>query len=205
VVVGVLAFSAGPRVCAQAIDGIIIALPADDEFYINKVQVPRQELAAAVHASLRDFPEEKRVTYIKAAPDVRYGTVVSLINELKERGYSVGLLATKKQQNADIDRSDNPLNAGLAPATSETNKAGGNEGLIVTVTSGRGNKMLLRVNSKSVAVHQLKSTVDAILKSSAVKNVRLVAPPMMSYGAMVEIIDLIKAGGGRPIGLETTR
>ena len=206
VVFGVLAFSAGPRVCAQTTDAIVIALPADNEFYINKVPVPREELAAAVYSLLHELPVEKQFIYIKAAADVRYGTIVSLINELKDRGYSVGLLAdSKKHQDVDVDagrknRSDNQLGQAPAPATSETN-----ERLTVKVNSERGNKMLVHVNGKPVAIHQLTSMVNAILKASAVKNVRLVAPSMMSYGAIVEIIDLIKAGGGGPIGLEKTQ
>jgi biopolymer transport protein ExbD len=211
VVFSALGFLASQRVCAQTVDATIIALPTDNEFYLNKAQVPRQELAAAVYTLLRELPEEKRVVYIKAAADVKYGSVVSLINELKDNGYRVGLLTdAEKRQDVDVDagrrnRSDNQMSPGPAPATSETNKAAGNEGVTVAVSVGRGNKMRVRVNSKPVAINQLTSTVIGILKASAVKNVRLVAPPTMSYGVIVEIIDLIKASGGTPIELKTTQ
>lgn len=209
---GVLAISTNLPASAQTIEpsAVIIALPSDEEFYINKVKVPREGIAAAVYILLRDLPEEKRVIYIKAAADVKYGTVVGLVNELKDRGYSIGLVADKKKQpdaNADARRrnqSDNQPSQGVeVPASegSETSEAGESEKLTVTVRLGRGSKMQVRVGSKPVALHQLTSVVRANLKSRAVKNVRVVAPASSSYGAIVEIIDSIKSGGGGPIEL----
>src|SRR5262249_36904836 len=74
---------------------VIVSCPNDNEIYLGKRRIGRTELTREIDRMLRDLPQEKQVLYIKAAPDVSYSTIVSIMDDMDSFGYEkVGLIST---------------------------------------------------------------------------------------------------------------
>ena len=79
---------------------IVIAIPNDFEYYLGKKRVQKEQLAEEVDRMLEKIKNEQdRIVYIKSGVGVRYGEVVTVINELRKLGVDkIGLVADKKKK-----------------------------------------------------------------------------------------------------------
>src|SRR5687768_4526646 len=79
---------------------IVIAIPNDGEYYINKDRIAKDQLKDRVEKMLNNIKkEEDRVVYIKSGVGVSYGDVVTVINEVRALGIDkIGLVADKKKK-----------------------------------------------------------------------------------------------------------
>ena len=78
---------------------IVIAIPNDGEYYINKDRITKEQLKDRVEKMLNNIKkEEEKVVYIKSGVAVSYGDVVTVINEVRALGIDkIGLVADKKK------------------------------------------------------------------------------------------------------------
>jgi biopolymer transport protein TolR len=78
---------------------VVIAIPKDGEYYINKDRISKDQLKDRVEKMLNNIKkEEDKVVYIKSGIDVSYGDVVTVINEVRALGVDkIGLVADKKK------------------------------------------------------------------------------------------------------------
>jgi biopolymer transport protein TolR len=78
---------------------VVIAIPKDGEYYINKDKISKEQLKDRVEKMLNNIKkEEDKVVYIKSGIDVSYGDVVTVINEVRALGVDkIGLVADKKK------------------------------------------------------------------------------------------------------------
>ncbi|HYJ87767.1 MAG TPA: biopolymer transporter ExbD [Pyrinomonadaceae bacterium] len=78
---------------------IVIAIPNDGEYYINKDRISKEQLKDRVEKMLNNIKkEEEKVVYIKSGVAVSYGDVVTVINEVRALGIDkIGLVADKKK------------------------------------------------------------------------------------------------------------
>jgi biopolymer transport protein TolR len=78
---------------------IVIAIPNDGEYYINKDRIAKDQLKDRVEKMLNNITkEEDKVVYIKSGVGVSYGDVVTVINEVRALGIDkIGLVADKKK------------------------------------------------------------------------------------------------------------
>ena len=78
---------------------IVIAIPNDGEYYINKDRISKEQLKDRVEKMLANIKkEEEKVVYIKSGVGVSYGDVVTVINEVRALGIDkIGLVADKKK------------------------------------------------------------------------------------------------------------
>ncbi len=81
---------------------IVIAIPNDGEYYINKDRISKDQLKDRVEKMLNNVKkEEDKVVYIKSGTGVSYGDVVTVINEVRALGIDkIGLVADKKKGGA---------------------------------------------------------------------------------------------------------
>jgi biopolymer transport protein TolR len=76
----------------------VIAIPTDGEFYIGRDKVAMADIPARVRTILKDKPVPDQVVYIKSSLGVKYGTVVSVIDSIRDAGFDrIGLVAEKEK------------------------------------------------------------------------------------------------------------
>ncbi|MBA3805027.1 MAG: biopolymer transporter ExbD [Acidobacteria bacterium] len=185
-------------------DSVVVAVVSDDEIYVNKVRVARREVATEVDRRLSLIPEESRIVYIKAMPEVSYGTIVGIIEEVRARGYyRIGLVADKAQSQRGAD---------MAPArktkTSEGSArlgawAPGREEaqLTVTVEALRRGGLRVKVGKIRTPLRKIADSIRAHLRGKANKSVMIVAPGRIQYGSVKGVIDEAKKGGAEVVEL----
>jgi len=78
---------------------VVIAIPADGEYYLGKIRVDKDQLKEKVQKMLEAIKkEEDKIVYIKSGVGVSYGDVVTVINEVRALGVDkIGLVADKKK------------------------------------------------------------------------------------------------------------
>ena len=76
----------------------VVAIPSDGEFYIGREKVAQPDIPTRVRNLLKDKPAPDQVVYIKSGKLVKYGTVVSVIDSIREAGFDrIGLVAEKEK------------------------------------------------------------------------------------------------------------
>ena len=82
---------------------IVISIPNDGEYYLGKIKVSKEQLGDKVDQMLQKNTkkDEDRIVYIKSGVGVSYGDVVTVINEVRQKGVDkIGLVADKKKGGA---------------------------------------------------------------------------------------------------------
>ena len=76
----------------------VIAIPKEGEFYIGRDKVPVTDIPQRIKTILKDKPAPDQVVYIKSGQQVKYGTVVSVIDSIRDAGFDrIGLVAEKEK------------------------------------------------------------------------------------------------------------
>lgn len=71
---------------------MVLALPKDGEFFIGSDKVAQEDIPARIRNILKDHPGE--IVYIKSGKKVKYGTVVSVKDSIRDADFDrVGLVA----------------------------------------------------------------------------------------------------------------
>jgi biopolymer transport protein ExbD len=74
----------------------VVAIPKDNEFYIGRDKVAMADIPTRIRNILKDKPAPDQVVYIKQGKEVKYGTVVSVIDSIRDAGFDrIGLVAEK--------------------------------------------------------------------------------------------------------------
>lgn len=83
---------------------VVISIPEDNQFYLGRDEIPREDIVRRIETMLRDKPAEERIVYIKSGVGVSYGNVVELINMIRQAGVDqIGLVADKRKGPAEGD------------------------------------------------------------------------------------------------------
>ena len=79
---------------------VVIAIPQNGEFYVNKDRVTDLGvLADEVRERLSKRPPQDQIVYIKSGAGVDYGTVVQVVDKVREAGFDrIGLVADKEKE-----------------------------------------------------------------------------------------------------------
>jgi biopolymer transport protein TolR len=88
----------------------VVAIPTDGQYYLNRDKVNLTDLPDKVSALLKDKPTAERIVYIKGSDNVKYGTVVAVVDALRDGGFTaIGLVSKKqKEQAGEQDNSSAP-------------------------------------------------------------------------------------------------
>jgi biopolymer transport protein ExbD len=76
----------------------VVAIPNDGEFYIGRDKIAQTDIPTKIKLILKDKPVPDQVVYIKSGKLVKYGTVVAVIDSIREAGFDrIGLVAEKEK------------------------------------------------------------------------------------------------------------
>ncbi|MEJ7618127.1 MAG: biopolymer transporter ExbD [Pyrinomonadaceae bacterium] len=77
---------------------VVIAIPEDGSFYLGRDPIVKEDLTRVVESRLSGKTSNERIVYIKSGVGVSYGTVVEIINMIRQAGIDqIGLVADKKK------------------------------------------------------------------------------------------------------------
>ncbi|HEY6330696.1 MAG TPA: biopolymer transporter ExbD [Blastocatellia bacterium] len=76
----------------------VVAIPQNDQYYLNRERVNLTDLPDKVNAMLKDKPSAEHIVYIKATDTVKYGSVVAAVDALRDGGFTAIGLVTKKEK-----------------------------------------------------------------------------------------------------------
>jgi biopolymer transport protein ExbD/biopolymer transport protein TolR len=77
---------------------IVVAIPEDGQYYIDKSLIEKNDLKRMIENKLSGKQQSDRIVYIKSGVGVSYGTVVEIINTIRQAGVDqIGLVADKKK------------------------------------------------------------------------------------------------------------
>ena len=80
---------------------VVISIPNDGEYYIGKEKIAKEELGQRIDKMMKSKTEAERIVYIKSGVGVQYGSVVEIINVVRQAGIDkIGLVADKKKGGA---------------------------------------------------------------------------------------------------------
>jgi biopolymer transport protein TolR len=77
---------------------VVVAIPNDGEFYIGRDKVAQTDIPKTVQKLLKDKPPNEQIVYVKSGKQVQYGTVVQVIDAIREAGYEkIGLVSEREK------------------------------------------------------------------------------------------------------------
>jgi biopolymer transport protein ExbD/biopolymer transport protein TolR len=80
---------------------VVISIPNDGEYYVGKEKIAKEELGTRIDKMMKSKTEAERIVYIKSGVGVQYGSVVEIINVIRQAGIDkIGLVADKKKGGA---------------------------------------------------------------------------------------------------------
>ena len=92
---------------------VVVAITADDKIFLGKKPIEMAELKTEVDAKMSSKERDQRIVYVRSDINTNYGTVVNVINTIRDAGVDqIGLVADKKKGGGAAA----PAPAGGAPA-----------------------------------------------------------------------------------------
>ena len=77
----------------------VVSITPDDKIFFGREPVVKDDLARKIDNMLKDKPPAEQVVYVKSDKLVKYGTVVGVIDMIREAGYDrIGLVAEKEKE-----------------------------------------------------------------------------------------------------------
>lgn len=94
---------------------VVVAITKDNEYYIGKDKIETVDLVDKIQKQMETKSAEERIVYVKSDVNANYGSVVEVINTVRQAGVDqIGLVADKKKGGA----------GGAAPAAPAAAPAG---------------------------------------------------------------------------------
>ena len=80
---------------------LVVAITKDNEYYVGKEKIDIGDLKDRVTKAMENKEPQDRIVYIKADVQSNYGSVVEVINSIRQAGIDqIGLVADKKKGGA---------------------------------------------------------------------------------------------------------
>ena len=77
---------------------VVVAITEDGKTYVGKKEIDKTLLGAEIDEKMQNKRPEERIVYIRSDVNVNYGTVVDVINTIRESGIDqIGLVADKRK------------------------------------------------------------------------------------------------------------
>src|SRR5262252_4838461 len=78
---------------------VVIGIPADNTYFLGRDKVQLNDIPDKVKAMLKDKPAQDQVVYIKSSDNVKYGTVVQVVDMIRDAGFDrIGLVSKKEKE-----------------------------------------------------------------------------------------------------------
>ncbi len=80
---------------------VVISIPNDGEYYIGKDKKEKTDIGPLIEKMMKNKSDAERIVYVKSGVGVSYGSVVEVINIIRQQGIDkIGLVADKKKKGA---------------------------------------------------------------------------------------------------------
>ena len=80
---------------------VVVAITKDNEYYIGKDKIETIDLKGKIEKQMENKKPEERIVYVKSDVNANYGSVVEVINTVRQAGIDqIGLVADKKKGGA---------------------------------------------------------------------------------------------------------
>jgi biopolymer transport protein ExbD/biopolymer transport protein TolR len=80
---------------------VVVAITKDNEYYIGKDKIETVDLVDKIQKQMETKSAEERIVYVKSDVNANYGSVVEVINTVRQAGVDqIGLVADKKKGGA---------------------------------------------------------------------------------------------------------
>jgi biopolymer transport protein TolR len=77
---------------------VVVAITKDNEYYIGKDKIETIDLKDKITKQMENKSAEERIVYVKSDVNANYGSVVEVINTVRQAGVDqIGLVADKKK------------------------------------------------------------------------------------------------------------
>jgi len=77
---------------------VVVAITQDNQVYIGKIKIDKTELKEKIETKMSDKQPDERIVYIRSDVNANYGSVVEIINLIRDAGIDqIGLVADKKK------------------------------------------------------------------------------------------------------------
>ena len=77
---------------------VVVAITADDKVYLGKKPIEIGELKTEIDSRMSSKERDQRIVYVRSDINTNYGTVVNVINNIRDAGVDqIGLVADKKK------------------------------------------------------------------------------------------------------------
>lgn len=77
---------------------VVVAITKDNEYYIGKDKIETVDLRDKITKQMETKSAEERIVYVKSDVNANYGSVVEVINTVRQAGVDqIGLVADKKK------------------------------------------------------------------------------------------------------------
>ncbi len=76
----------------------VVSIPDDNNFYIGRDKVAQADIPTRIKGILKDKKPDEQIVYVKSGKFVKYGTVVQVIDSIREAGFErIGLVAEREK------------------------------------------------------------------------------------------------------------
>jgi biopolymer transport protein ExbD len=82
---------------------VVVAIPNDSELYIGRDKIAQADIPKTIQKLMKDKPPNEQVIYVKSGRLVQYGTVVQVIDSIREAGFEKIGLVSEKERAAPAD------------------------------------------------------------------------------------------------------
>jgi biopolymer transport protein TolR len=77
----------------------VVSVPDDESIFVGRDRINPADLGQRIKNILKDKPAQEQVVYVKSGSLVKYGTVVSVIDAIREAGFDrIGLVAERETE-----------------------------------------------------------------------------------------------------------
>jgi biopolymer transport protein TolR len=81
---------------------VVVAITADNQYYVGKDKIDLTELKDKINKAMENKQPDERIVYIKSDVGADYGSVVEVINTIRQAGIDqIGLVADKRKGGAE--------------------------------------------------------------------------------------------------------
>lgn len=195
------------------VSSAVIAVPNDNEIYLNKVIVSNEQLGNEIRRLTQQQSEDERTVYVAASAGVEYGNIVEIIKTVRKQEIdNLGLIAERKNNDSETQSrfqikipsepdpnmviKPNPLTLVVSIAGNETMKLNNEDIGVLADTSALSKRLVEEFQRRK------DNKVNRNGSATIETTVFVKAPRSMAYGKIVKVIDALKGADANPIGLQ---
>ncbi len=185
----------------RSADALTIEIVNENQFSIAGLKLTPADIIDKLKEIIRDSDTEIKTIYIKADVTVAYGSVVELINKVREESgiENIGIV-TPKHSNSDQPAKESIGQSAKSKAAEQLPANGELPPDLILVSVDLRDR--ITVGSATVRLKDFEEILRLTFSHQQGRTIFIKAPKKIPWGKMADIIDQAKEAGADPIGLQ---